>query len=72
MHCLLFKGHLRKELSVCCFLLGIVRTKDVLEVHCFLKHPLNISKLTFFFLLLLLSVLFLGDVYSAFYADKLL
>ena len=46
--------------------------KDVMEIHCFLKHPLNISKLTFFFLLLLLSVLFLGDVYSAFYSDQLL
>lgn len=38
----------------------------------FLKHPLNISRLTFFFLMLLLSVLFLGDVYSAFYSDELL
>lgn len=46
--------------------------KDVLEIHCFLKHPLNISKLTFFFLSLLLSVLFLGAVRSAFYADELL
>ena len=57
---------------MCCLLLGSVRAKDVLEIHCFLKLPLNKSKLTFFFLLLLLSVLFLGDVYSAFYSDQLL